>query len=101
MGFTLPTNNLRSIATGVPSAWRSPSMRIPYLSVGLFLMLCPAHLGAENYVVFGEDRNGTIYSVNIDSIVKIKHDGRANVYEAWIKWDHSSDKTKKSERKNN
>jgi hypothetical protein len=71
IGFNLPTNNLRSIATGVPNAWRNPSMRIPYLSVGLFLMLFPANLSAENYVVVSEDRDGTIFSVDIDSIVKI------------------------------
>jgi len=70
-------------------------MRIPYWSVGLFLMLCPAKLSAENYVVVGEDRNGTIFSVDIDSIAKIHHYGRTNVYEAWEKWDHSADKTTK------
>lgn len=68
-------------------------MRIPYWSVGLFLMLCPANLSAQNYVAVGEVRSGTIFSVDIDSIVKIKHYGRANVYEAWEKWDHSADKT--------
>jgi hypothetical protein len=58
-------------------------------------MLCPGNLGAENYVVVAENRNGTIFSVDIDSIVKIQHYGRANVYEAWEKWDHSADKTTK------
>jgi hypothetical protein len=71
-------------------------MRIPYWSVGLFLMLCPAHLGAENYVALGEDKNGTIYSVDIDSIVKIQHYSRTNVYEAWEERDHSTDKTTKA-----
>jgi hypothetical protein len=98
MGFNLPTNNLCSIIIGVPSAWRSPSMRIPYWSVGLFLMLCPANLSAENYVAVAEDRNGTIHSIDIDSIVKIQHYRRTNVYEVWEEWDHSGDKTKKREK---
>jgi hypothetical protein len=59
-------------------------------------MLCPAHLSAENYVVVSEDIDGTIISVDIESIVKIHHYGRTNVYEAWEEWDHSADKTTKA-----